>query len=162
LTVQTEIKKQRNKSKLAPDHSRKGQANKQQPARPELSRRRSPLNHSSTSSLLLNHLPPNPSRQTMSTRSSSKNSMPVSKRITNSERTLRKRSSPVPLITLPVKPYNTRKISRMRTWRITMMRMRSLMRTTRCVTCRIMYNTQADMLVKGAEAPAANQDCKQQ
>jgi hypothetical protein len=133
----------------------------QQPARPEPSRRKSPLNHSSTSSLLLSHLPPNPSRQTTSTRSSSRNSMPVSKRITNSEKTSRRRSSPVPSTTLPERLCSTKRTLRMRTWRTSMMRMRSLMRMKRCVYWRIKYNTQADMLVKGAEAPA-NQDCKQQ
>ena len=108
-------------------------ANQQQPARPEPSRRRSPLNHSSTSSLLPNLLPPNPSRQMTSMRSSSRNSMPVSKRITNSEKTSRRRSFPVPSTTLPERPCSTRRTLKMRTWKNTMMRTRSLMRMKRCV-----------------------------
>ena len=115
-----------------PCSSEKG-ADQQQPARPELSRRKFPLNHSSTSSLLPSLLPPNPSRQMTSTRSSSRNSMPVSKRITNSEKTSRRRSSPVPSTTLPEKLCSTRRTLRTRTWKITMMRMRSLMRMKRCV-----------------------------
>ena len=132
MTVQTEIKKQRNKSKSL--LFRQGSMlNLKQPARPELSRRRSPPSHSSTFSLLLSHLPPSPSKPTMSTRTSSRNSMHVSRRITSSVRISRKRSSPVPSTTLPVKLYSTRMTLRMKTWKITRTRMRILRMTTRYV-----------------------------
>lgn len=138
-------------------------ADQQQPARPELSRRKSLPSHSSTFSLLLSHLPPSPSKPTMSTRTSSRNSMPVSRRIISSVRISRKRSSPVPSTTLPARPYSTRMTLRMRTWKITRTRMRIPRMTTRYVLALFQHVWHlVDMLVKGAEAPAAGQDCKQQ